>query len=103
MNKISNKKNDNLFKAILSLNDIFEVQKFFRDLCTIEEIKDMSGRFEIAKLVDAGMTYRDIAKKLEISTTTVGRVANCLRNGMGGYQIVLNKLNHHKNSSGKRR
>lgn len=99
---IFNKKTNNLFKAILSLDNIDDARKFFRDLCTIEEIKDMSERFEIARLVDAGMTYRDIAERLEISTTTVSRVANWLKNGTGGYQIVLNYLHHHKDLSGKR-
>jgi len=99
---VFNKKTNNLFKAVLSLNTINEAQKFFRDLCTIEEIRDMSERFEIAKLIDSGMTYRGIAKRLKISTTTVSRVAGWLKNGMGGYKIVLNNLYHHKNLSGKR-
>jgi TrpR-related protein YerC/YecD len=99
---IFNKKTNNLFRAILSLNSVNEAQKFCRDLCTIEEIKDMSERFEIARLIGAGMTYRDIAVSLKISTTTVSRVANWLNNGTGGYQIVLNNLHHHKNPSGER-
>lgn len=102
-NNIKNKKIENLFKTILSLDNIDEAQMFFRDLCTIEEVKDMSERFEIAKLVNEGMTYREIAKKLDISTTTVSRVAYWLKNGTGGYQLLLNKINHHKNPSGKRR
>lgn len=102
-NKIFNQKTNNLFKAILSLNNINEAQRFFRDLCTIEELKDMSERFEIARLLDDNMTYRDIADRLKISTTTVSRVANWMKNGMGGYQIALDNLHHHKTSSRKRR
>ena len=69
------KKTDDLFKAILSLENVDEAEAFFRDLCTIDEIKAMSERWQIAKLVYKGMPYRKIAEKLGVSTTTVSRVA----------------------------
>ncbi|MDD5032101.1 MAG: YerC/YecD family TrpR-related protein [Patescibacteria group bacterium] len=94
-----NSRTDNLFKAILSLKTAKEAEAFFRDLCTIEEIKAMSERFAIARLVDQGMPYRKIAKKLKASTTTVARVASWLNNGAGGYRLILNRLNSHYNSS----
>ena len=59
-----NKKTNNLFKAILSLNSVTEAEQFFRDLCTIDEIKSMSERWKIVQLLNANMTYRDIANKL---------------------------------------
>ena len=86
------KKTDNLFEAILSLKDIKEAEAFFRDLCTIDEIKIMSERWEIAKLLAKGLSYRQIADKLKVSTTTVSRVALWLNNGEGGYRMVLEKL-----------
>ena len=95
-----NKKTNNLFKAVLSLKTIGEAELFFRDLCTIEEIKDMSERWEIVRLLEDGYTYRDIAEKLKVSTTTVSRVALWLNNGKGGYRLVLNKASHHNSSSG---
>jgi len=94
-----NKKTDSLFKAILSLNSVEEAERFFRDLCTIDEIKDMSERWEIAQQVNKGVPYRKIADKLNVSTTTVSRVAFWLYNGEDGYKLALNRLNHHNNSS----
>jgi len=95
-----NKKTDNLFKAIISLKSVKEAEKFFRDLCTIEEIKAMSERWEIAGLLRDGLPYRKIAEKLGASTTTVSRVALWLNNGAGGYRLALDRLNsHHRNSS----
>jgi len=90
-----NKKTDNLFTAILSLESLKEAECFFRDLCTIDEIKEMADRLEIANLVSQKIPYRTIALKLKTSTTTVSRVATWLNNGMGGYRSVINKLNHH--------
>ncbi len=107
MNKFKfNQKTNSLFKAVLSLESVKEAEAFFRDLCTIEEIKAMSERWEIAQLLNKGLTYRKIAKKLNTSTTTVGRVASWLFNGKGGYGLALNKLNssyHHHNSSFEKR
>ena len=86
------KKTDDLFKAILSLKDIKETEKFFRDLCTIDELKIMTERWEIAKLINEGLSYRKIADKLNVSTTTIGRVALWLNNGEGGYRLALDRL-----------
>jgi len=96
-----NKKTNSLFQAILSLKSTKEAEAFFRDLCTIEEIKEMSERWEMAQLLDQGASYRKIAEKLGVSTTTVSRVALWLNNGEGGYRLVLDRLNnsHHHNVS----
>ena len=94
-----NKKTDDLFKAIISLKNVKEAEAFFRDLCTIDEISEMSERWQIARLVNQGLPYREIAEKLAVSTTTVARVALWLNNGAGGYRLVLDKQNSHHNSS----
>ena len=70
-----NKKTDELFRAVISLKTVKEAEQFFRDLCTIEEIKEMSERWQMAQMVNQGLSYRKIAEKLKASTTTVARVA----------------------------
>lgn len=94
-----NKKTDELFKAIISLKTVKEAEAFLRDLCTLDELKEMSERWQIAKMVDQELPYREIAKKLDVSTTTVSRVALWLNNGAGGYRLILNRQNSHHNSS----
>jgi len=86
------KQTDELFKIILSLENVKEAEAFFRDLCTIDEIKAMCERFQIAKLVYKGVPYRDIAKKLNVSTTTVSRVAMWVYHGENGYKSALDKM-----------
>lgn len=86
------KKTDELFEAILNLENVKESEAFFRDLCTIDEIKVMSERWQIAKMVYKGVSYREIAEKLKVSTTTVSRVAVWVFHGEGGYKAVLDKL-----------
>jgi TrpR-related protein YerC/YecD len=81
-----------LFEAILKIKTTDECRKFFRDLCTPEEIVDMADRFQVAKMLSRDLDYRDIAGRLGMSTTTVARVAHWLRQGMGGYRLVLTRL-----------
>lgn len=95
-----NKKTDELFKVILSLRTIKEAEKFFRDLCTTEEIQDMADRWQIAQLIEQGKPYRQIAEELNASTTTVARVSSWLNNGAGGYRLALDRnISHHHTSS----
>jgi len=86
------KKNNELFEAILALKTKDECNKFFRDLCTLEEMTDLTDRWQMVKLIVKGQSYRNIAEKLKVSTTTVARVANWLNQGKGGYQLIVNRL-----------
>ncbi len=86
------KKNNELFEAILSLKTKDECNKFFRDLCTLEEMTDLSDRWQMVKLIVKGQSYRSISEKLKVSTTTVARVANWINQGKGGYQLIINRL-----------
>lgn len=100
MNKFKFDKNTtSLFKAIASLDGTKEMEKFFRDLCTLEELKAMSERWAIAMMLNKGVSYRKISEYLGASTTTVSRVAAWLNNGEGGYLIALNRKNLHHNPS----
>ena len=90
--KINNKDTKELFEAILQLESTDECKKFFRDLCTISEIDAMTERYKVAKMVDEGIPYREISKKLGSSTATITRVAHWLHHGKGGYKLVLERL-----------
>ncbi|MFA6553736.1 MAG: YerC/YecD family TrpR-related protein, partial [Patescibacteria group bacterium] len=86
------KKTDNLFEAILALKTREECRAFFRDLCTLEEIASMADRWQMVMLLTKNTPYRQIAKKLAVSTTTVARVANWFEYGQGGYRLIAQRL-----------
>jgi len=91
------KETKELLSAILKLKNKNEAVKFFRDLLTIKEINDLTLRFKIAQLLyQRKYSYEKIAKKCQISTTTVTRVAHWLFKGMGGYKLILDRLTHHQ-------
>jgi len=78
-----------LAKAFLKLKTEQESANFLRDLLTIKELEEFANRLEMARLLKQGMSYKAIAKKLKVSTTTVTRTAHWLFRGTGGYQKVL--------------
>ena len=83
---------DDLFQAILSLNDTKECENFFRDLCTLSELKAMTERWQIVLRLKEGKSYRKIAEETGASTTTVTRVAQWLENGANGYKKIYHRL-----------
>lgn len=82
---------DDLFEAILSLRSLDEAQRFFRDLCTLQEIETLTHRWQAARLLDQGLPYLEVAAQTGASTTTVTRVAQWLRRGEDGYRLVLDR------------
>lgn len=87
-----NQETRDLFAAVMKLKTLDEAHRFFRDLCTPEEIDEMARRWQIAQLLTQDKVYREIAKQVKVSTTTVARVAHWLYEGKGGYQLVLRRL-----------
>ena len=90
--KLKDELNDQLCEAMLSLETVDECYQFFEDLCTISELKAMSQRLEVARMLCAGHTYDDIVARTGASTATISRVKRCLNYGADGYNIVLDRL-----------
>ncbi len=83
---------DELYQAILSLENLEECQAFFDDLCTVTELMAMQQRLIVAKLLKKGWIYSDIVEATGASTATISRVNRALSYGKGGYNTVLERL-----------
>ena len=83
---------DDVFHAILSLEDLSECYRFFEDMCTINELQAMAQRWQVARQLDAGVTYQEISHRFNASTATISRVNRCLTYGSGGYRLLLDRL-----------
>ena len=81
-----------LFEAILALETIDETERFFRDLCTLNELRDIAQRWAVVRLLDGGMHYAEISRQTGASTATITRIASWLNHGEGGYRAMLDKL-----------
>ena len=90
--KIKSKDVDGLFEAILELDNMEECYRFFEDICTVKEIKAISQRLEVVKLLIKEKTYHEIESETGASTATISRINRSLNYGADGYKIVLEKL-----------
>ena len=81
-----------LVDALLRLETRDEAERFLRDLCTLTEIREMSQRWAVARLLDGGMHYAQISRETGASTATITRIASWLRHGEGGYRAALDRL-----------
>ena len=93
MNKLPKKpRNENMYKAILTLKTVDECMKFFDDLCTVSELLAMEQRFQVAVCLSNGMIYNDILAETGASSATISRVNRSLQYGNDGYAIVFDRL-----------
>ena len=81
-----------LFEAVLRLDSIEEIEPFFRDLCTLNELRDMAQRWAVVRMLDGGLHYAEISRRTGASTATITRIASWLNHGEGGYRAMLDKL-----------
>ncbi len=81
-----------LWRAILCLRTPDECHRFFEDVCTIGEVRAIASRLEVARLLAAGLTYEDIARRTGASSATISRVRRFLEYGADGYRVVLDRL-----------
>ena len=93
MNKLPKKpRNENMYKAILSLNSVEECMRFFDDLCTVSELMAMEQRYQVATCLNEGMIYNDILAETGASSATISRVNRSLQYGKDGYAIVFDRM-----------
>ncbi|WP_425446356.1 YerC/YecD family TrpR-related protein [Dethiothermospora halolimnae] len=90
--KVKDEHIDELFEAILKLDDMNECYRFFEDICTIKELKSIAQRLQVAKLLRKHKTYNEIEEKTGASTATISRINRALNYGADGYNLVLDKL-----------
>ncbi|HIR53546.1 MAG TPA: TrpR-like protein, YerC/YecD [Candidatus Onthovicinus excrementipullorum] len=91
-NKLKDKNVDFLFQAILELRTMEECYDFFSDLCTVTELKAISQRIVVAKLLSEHRVYNEIVEETGASTATISRVNRSLNYGCDGYEKIFERL-----------
>jgi len=83
---------DQLCESFLLIENKDEMYALLEDIATIGEIKALSQRLEVARLLSKGLTYPQIAQRTGASTATISRVKKCLEHGANGYNITIERL-----------
>lgn len=83
---------DALFDAVLTLETRDDAERFFRDLCTLRELEEITARWAVVRLLVRGLPYREIHDDTGVSTATITRINQWLQHGTGGYELALRRL-----------
>jgi TrpR-related protein YerC/YecD len=92
-------KDDNaqqLVGVLLSISDKNSMQNFLRDIMTEKEIIEIGARLEAARMLTQGKKYTEIVAKTKLSSRTVARISEWLKNGCNGYRVALQTINQHQ-------
>jgi len=92
MKRPTPKEIDDLYEAVLRLESVEECRKFFRDLLTETEIREMAERWSAAQMLANGVSYTEIEQRTGLSSRTIARVAQWLKQGRGGYAMMLKRV-----------
>ena len=83
-----------LYEALLCLETKEECAAFLDDLCTSLELKSLSQRMLVAKMLTEKKIYNNIVASTGASTATISRVNRTLNSKYSGqgYKIVFQRL-----------
>ena len=84
-----------LIQTIVSLKTPQEGERFFRDLLTEKELKEFASRWKAAQMLAKNISYSRIIEKTGLSSTTIARISKWLNKGMGGYRLIIDRVQHH--------
>ena len=86
--KITNEMLNGLFELLASVDNADDMALLFADLCTKNEIEQMTQRLLAAKLLLQGKTYNQVIEATDISSATLSRVSNAVKYGKGYKQFI---------------
>ena len=88
---IKNNNLDELVGVILNIEDKEQLKQFLHDILTPAELRDVIRRWRIIKLLNKGLTQREIAKQLGVSISKVTRGSRVLQGDNIVEKLVKNK------------
>lgn len=89
-------KSPTLLKAFLSLKNEDELKAFFRDLMSERDLREFAMRWEVAQMLDAGVTYEQIQAKTGAAMDTISKISRWLKEGCGGYKMMIERFKNQK-------
>ena len=92
MSKIRTPEVEDLLTVLVDIRKNDDAYALLEDLFTVREIKDISQRLSVARLLEEGKSYTFIEQKTGASATTIARVSKALNYGAGGYRTALEFL-----------
>lgn len=83
-------KTNDLIDIINSINNNKNLlDSFLKDLLTPAEYIEIKKRWEIVKMLNAGISQHQIAKSLHVGIATVTRGSRAIKDSKGGFKKIL--------------
>lgn len=99
------RKNDLMKKtltgAFCEITDEKDMNIFFGELCSENEITAIAERLEVARRLRAGEMYSEIAADMDISSSLIAKIDEIMKNGKGGFIKGLLAAEKRKKSAEK--
>lgn len=81
-----------LYELFAAVSNEKEAEKLLKDILTPQELSSLAERWQLIQMLDAGVSQREIAKKLKISISKITRGSRMMQYGSGGFAHFLKKL-----------
>jgi TrpR-related protein YerC/YecD len=81
---------NNLIEVLVNCEDKDGAKQFLKDLFTHSEIRDLSNRWKVAKMLWNKVPYSKIEQVTGMSSTTIARISKSLKQG-SGYRNMIKK------------
>jgi TrpR-related protein YerC/YecD len=85
-------KSPDLIEVFLSLKNEDELKAFFRDLMSERDLREFAMRWEVVKMLDAGITYEQIQESTGAAMDTISKISRWLKEGCGGYKMMIERF-----------
>jgi TrpR-related protein YerC/YecD len=86
----SHKIEDLLLSFQANENEV-ELKEFLLDLLSTDELKELSNRWQVAKMLNDKIPYTQITEQTGMSSTTIARISKCLSRESSGYKTILER------------
>ena len=80
-----------LIKAFVTIDNEKDCKLFLGDLLTPQEVEDLSRRLEAARLLNEGVAFDEVCKRMKMSSLTLTRIYRGWKKG-SGYKLIFKKL-----------
>jgi TrpR family trp operon transcriptional repressor len=92
-----------LSAALAKTNDPQTILRFLNSLLTPNEIREISSRWELVKLLDQGYSQRQIAQRLGLSLCKITRGSRELKKKDSPFKCMFEKLEKKGSSPSRKR
>ena len=90
--KINENAMEELSKTLAACSDPVLIEDFLKSLLTVSETNGVANRWALVRLLDAGMSQRNIAKDLGLSLCNITRGSKELKKADSLFALMIEKF-----------